>query len=263
MSANDAGAGGPATVPSFGVTGYGAYLQLDRLLATQEPRTEAHEEIFFIVIHQTFELWFKLLIHELRALRQHLVAGDAENALHPLRRITRIQTLLVDQIRLIDTLSPAEFLRFRPALGTSSGLESQQFRTIESLLGLPGRRNGAASAWMARSGEPAVDEAIWACFVVRGHLTAGSQTDSAARRAAAVVLFQAPAADPALAFLCEELLDLAQSLWLWRATHLKVVDRLIGGRMGTGGTTGVTYLARTLDSRAFPDLWAAHGSLEP
>jgi tryptophan 2,3-dioxygenase len=218
---------------------YGGYLRLDELLAAQHPvsppdlgaRVRAAEH-FFIVVHQAFELWFKQELLDLRCATDALAPAepDIEQALNHLRRVVSIQQLLNQQMVLFDHLPPGDFLAFRPYLGTASGSESAQYREVQRALGL-------------RRGKPHSD--LYAAFA--GALgRAGLTLDE---------LYREPSRGGALYRLAEALVDISQGFWLLTAAHVQVAERTIGQRPGTGGTSGVAYLAEALKSKAFPELW--------
>jgi tryptophan 2,3-dioxygenase len=218
---------------------YAGYLHLDEILGAQHPLApEEHgpgvraAEHFFIVTHQAFELWFKQLLLDLADAADCLAPPetDAEMALDHLQRARSILRLLVQQMVLFDQLSPRSFLAFRPYLGTASGSESEQFREVQKALGLRGP-----------AGSPA-----YTAFV-------------AALKARDLTLEQTyrdPSAAGALYRIAEALVDISEEFWQLCAVHVQVAERTIGQRPGTGGTTGVSYLAEVLEgSKAFPDLW--------
>jgi tryptophan 2,3-dioxygenase len=217
---------------------YASYLELDRILSAQHPigpadlgpRVQAAEH-FFIVVHQAFELWFKQELLDLDRAAGVLGPpnGDAELALEHLQRVTAIHRLLIQQMVLFDHLPPQVFLAFRPYLGTASGSESRQFREVEKALGLRGS-----------AGSP-VYEAFGRALGARG-LTL-------------VELYRDTSREGALYRVAETLVDISESFWLLTAAHVRIAERTIGARPGTGGTTGVSYLEQALHAKAFPALW--------
>ena len=250
--------------PSPALT-YSSYLRLDDLLACQAPRSEEHDELLFIVIHQVYELWFKQLLHELGRLRAVLTAGEAPAAQGTLRRILAILKTIVAQIDVLETLTPSGFLSFRDRLDASSGFQSAQFREFEAVLG---RRDpqmlgpyaegsperGRIAAAMA---EPDVFDALLAYLAARGHPV----PERADGDAVETMLVGVHRSDPEATFVCEMLVDLDEGVQEWRYRHVKMVERTIGGRPGTGGSTGADYLRSTLFKPVFPALWAIRSRL--
>jgi tryptophan 2,3-dioxygenase len=254
-------AGGAPSV-AFGELGhhldYGSYLRIPDLLQLQAPRTQHHDEMFFIVIHQAYELWFKLQLRELEAARDALLDGDSVGARWYLRRVAAVGALLVHQIGLLDTMAPQDFLLFRSELSPASGFQSVQFRELEFLGGLPDvdllegldLRPADRARLERRLSEPTLRDG-WA----RALGAAGDPplTEIYADRRRHQELF----------LLAEALLDVDQELLLWRSRHLTMVERQIGTKVGTGGSAGAGYLRTTLDRRLFPELWAARSQLTP
>ncbi|MBO0702416.1 MAG: hypothetical protein J2P38_05755 [Candidatus Dormibacteraeota bacterium] len=235
---------------------YGSYLRLPELLDLQSPRTQHHDEVFFIVIHQAYELWFKLQLRELEAARDALLAGDAAGARWYLRRVGAVGALLVQQIGLLDTMAPQDFLLFRSELSPASGFQSVQFREIEFLGGLPDPsylerldlRAGDRARLERRLSEPTVRDG-WKSLV--GSAGNPPLTEIYGDRRRHQELF----------LTAEALLDVDQQLVLWRSRHLTMVERQIGTKAGTGGSAGAAYLRTTLERRLFPELWAARSQL--
>jgi tryptophan 2,3-dioxygenase len=223
---------------------YGGYLQLDAILNAQRPLAPPDEapgvraaEHFFIVTHQAFELWFKQLLLDLSDAAHTLTPpdNDAELALDHLRRAASILRLLVQQMVLFDNLSPRSFLAFRPYLGSASGSESSQFRDVQRALGLRGQADSPAfSAFQAALAERALS---------------------------IETVYRQPSAAGALYRVAEALVDISEQFWQLSAVHVQIAERTIGQRPGTGGTTGVAYLAEALESKAFPELWAVRTQL--
>jgi tryptophan 2,3-dioxygenase len=224
---------------------YGSYLHLDEILNAQHPVAPDEQgpsvraaEHFFIVTHQAFELWFKQLLLDLRCAAELLgpSASDPEMALDHLQRAASILRLLVQQMVLFDHLSPRSFLAFRPYLGTASGSESAQFREVQRALGLRGR-----------DGSP-----VYRAFLA-ALAAAGLQLED---------VYRSPSAAGALYRVAEGLVDISEEFWQLSAVHVQIAERTIGQRPGTGGTTGVAYLAEGLDNaRPFPELWAVRTRL--
>ncbi len=250
---------------------YSSYLKLDRLLALQEPLSDGpeHDETLFIVIHQVYELWFKQLLHELDFLCVTLARGDVPRAQHTLKRVLTILKVLVHQIDVLETMTPLEFLSFRARLESGSGFQSFQFRELEFLLGW--KRPEALDRYPPgsehhtrldrRLAEPTLWDAFLRYLVVRGHAV----PEEALARDVTRPVESMPALHPLLLALyrrdpeardvCERLVDLDEGIMEWRYRHVKMVERTIGGRRGTGGSPGAAYLKTTLNQPLFPDLW--------
>lgn len=234
---------------------YGSYLQIPELLALQKGLSTAHDELLFIVVHQAYELWFKVLIHELEAARDAIEADDLRAARHFLTRVKVIEALLVEQVGVLETMAPQDFLTFRSELAPASGFQSTQFREIEFLSGLKERgfvkaledEPGAREILERRLNEPSLSEAFHGLLDRRGLTVARLYHDG---RQHAELLE-----------LAEALLDHDEGFRLWRLRHIEMVERQIGDKPGTGGSTGVRYLKSTLDKRFFPELWSVRSQL--
>lgn len=244
----------------FGESGrrlsYGSYLKLPELLALQERLTEAHDELLFIVVHQAYELWFKVLVNELETARDLIAADDLHWARHALHRVRVIERLLVEQVEVLETMAPHDFLAFRSELAPASGFQSVQFREIEFISGLKRpaylRRLELSSEDRERLQRRLHEPSLWDAF--RGLLERrGSPTllEVFSRRDLHGDLFD----------LSEALLDHDEAFGLWRARHILMVERQIGEKPGTGGSSGVDYLRTTLDKRFFPELWKLRSEL--
>lgn len=261
---------------------YSRYLDLEKVLNAQHPLSEPvhHDEMLFIIIHQTTELWFKLVIHELRAALTHIRSDRLEPAFKILARVKHIQAQLLDQWSVLATLTPSEYVQFRHVLGPSSGFQSAQFRTVEFLMG-----NKNRAMLEVHAHDPAV------CAQLKADLEAPSIYDEflahLARRGMNVpesVLkrdFSEPhASHPEIVELfrniyentganwdayemCEKLVDVDEQYALWRFRHMNVVWRVIGMKTGTGGTSGVGFLAKTVAIRFFPELWEVRTVIGP
>ncbi len=263
-------------VPSTPLT-YATYLKVDELLALQRPLSDGpeHDEMLFIVIHQVYELWFKQMLHEVEHLRHLLEAGNGLAALGTFKRILTILKVMVSQIDVLETMTPLEFLSFRARLESGSGFQSLQFRELECALGhkqpsalerYPAggeqrarleRRLAASTLWdgflayLASAGAAVPSEAL--ARDVREPVTA-----SAAVQAALVAVYRAGGL---AAQACERMVDLDEGVMEWRYRHVKMVQRTIGTKRGTGGSDGAEYLMRTLNRPLFPDLWAIRAEL--
>ena len=251
---------------------YGDYLKVDDLLALQTPLSEGpeHDEMLFIVIHQVYELWFKQILHELDHLEQLLARNDGAHARQTLKRILTILKVLVAQIDILETMTPLEFLSFRDRLEFGSGFQSHQFRELEFALGWKDpkalERYPAGSRVRRRLERRLASATLWDAFL--RHLAANGvavpQVDlerdvtrrvepSPALRDALITVYRS---NPQLAELCERMVDFDEGLMEWRYRHVKMVQRTIGTRRGTGGSAGAEYLLATLNQPLFPDLWA-------
>jgi len=256
---------------------YSSYLKLDELLSLQQPLSDGpdHDETLFIVIHQVYELWFKELLHELDYMRALLGRADLPRALHTLKRVLTILKVNVAQIDVLETMTPLEFLSFRERLESGSGFQSFQFRELEFALGM--KRRGAVTHYpegseaRRRLERRLAEPTIWDAFL--GFLTTRGYPVPASARARDVTAPVAP--DPALhpilmnvyrtdaevGALCERLVDLDEGVQEWRYRHVKMVERTIGAKPGTGGSEGAAYLRTTLHRPCFPDLWAIRTEL--
>jgi tryptophan 2,3-dioxygenase len=250
---------------------YGTYLKVDELLSLQQPRSSGpeHDEMLFIVIHQVYELWFKELLHELDRVVQLLGASEAHRAQHTLKRVLTILKVMVAQLDILETMTPLEFLTFRERLAAASGFQSDQFRQIEFVLGA--KNEGAISRF--RQGTRAraalqqryLAPTLWDAFlhylaregyaVPAGHLTRDVVAPIETSPEVQQVLIEVYRHDTKNAELCERLVDLDEGIQEWRYRHVKMVERTIGTKKGTGGSMGAGYLRTTLGRNIFPDLW--------
>jgi len=257
---------------------YGDYLHLDEVLGAQHPLSPEHNEMLFIVQHQATELWMKLVIHELRAARGRIREDDLQPAFKMLARVARIMAQLVQSWDVLSTLTPAEYSSFRDSLGSSSGFQSFQYRMIEFLLGIksavhlePHRhREDLYEPLATLHGEPSLyDEAIR--VLSRRGLSVDSrcvERDWRALRpcedsviAAWVEVYRDTPRHWDLYELAEKLVDLEDAFRQWRFRHATTVERVIGLKRGTGGTSGVGYLRRKVEVELFPELWRARTAL--
>lgn len=256
-------------VPAEGELTYGSYLRLDDLLSCQSPLTDAHDELLFVTIHQVYELWFAQILHEAALLQQRLESGDSAGALHTARRIAKILKTIVGQLDILETMTPRQFASFRPELGSASGFQSDQFREVEAVLG---RRDFSASAMDARlaavTGRRSVFDSLLRYLAAAGFDVAVETLDRDPRRAwhedprvrGVLAEVYADERNPA-AEICEALVDVDEGVQEWRYRHVMMVQRIIGAKLGTGGSTGVDYLRKTLFRPAFPELWEVRGVL--
>jgi tryptophan 2,3-dioxygenase len=249
------------TTTSDSVT-YSSYLRLPELLSCQSPATGEHDELLFVIIHQVYELWFKQILHEAALLQSRLEAGHGTGALHTARRIAKILKTIVGQLDVLETMTPRQFAAFRPQLGSSSGFQSDQFREIEAVLGrrdLPADDPRTAAAMGRRS----VFDSLLRYLSVSGYdlpppaLERDPAQPWRGGDPAILELLSAVYADDesAAAEVCEALVDIDEGIQEWRYRHVKMVERIIGARHGTGGSAGAEYLRSTLFRPAFPDLW--------
>jgi tryptophan 2,3-dioxygenase len=256
---------------------YGSYLAVDELLALQRPRSEGpeHDEMLFIVIHQVYELWFKQVLHEVDHVIALLDRRDAFRAQHSLKRILTILKVLVAQLDILETMTPLEFQSFRQRLEAASGFQSDQFRQLEFVLG--NKSNAAIERFAAdtrarlalqqRFASPTLWDAFLKYLASEGYAIPPQQLsrDVTARIEASAdvqeTLIDVYRRDPKHAEMCERLVDLDEGLQEWRYRHIKMVQRTIGAKIGTGGSSGAQYLATTLMTPIFPDLWEIRSRL--
>ncbi|MDH5435059.1 MAG: tryptophan 2,3-dioxygenase family protein, partial [Gammaproteobacteria bacterium] len=248
------------------------YLKVDELLELQQlqSKPQEHDEMLFIIIHQTYELWFKQILHESGKLGKNLVDGESWAALKTLRRILTILKTLVGQIDILETMTPKEFISFRGFLENSSGFQSWQFREVEILCGyrspqaielqksVPHRYEQLVK----RMAQPTYWETFISFLQKRGHDVASPVAKNESgliydpceqTQAKLAEIFDK---DQEAGLIGELLLDFDEGLQEWRYRHVKMVERTIGSKMGTGGSPGAAYLHKTLNKAAFPDLWA-------
>jgi len=252
---------------------YGDYLGLDSILSAQHPLSPNHNEMLFIIQHQTSELWIKLMLHELQAVRTHIRADDLPPAFKMLARVARIQVNLIQSWEILSTMTPFDYAGFRESLGKSSGFQSFQYRMLEYRLGNktaemarvfdshpeiaaqvkaaleePGIYDESL-ALLARRGFPVPEEILKCDFFKPYH--ADSRVTEAWR-----LVYRDVETHWDLYELAEKLVDLEYRFHLWRFSHMKTVERIIGHKPGTGGSSGVSYLKKALDLTFYPELWA-------
>jgi tryptophan 2,3-dioxygenase len=252
---------------------YGSYLHLDELLAAQQPLSDHHDEMLFIIVHHTTELWIKLVIHEVRSAMSLIAADELAPALKRLARVKHVQRQMTDQWSVLATLTPTEYSQFRGELGKSSGFQSAQYRTLEFLLG---NKNPAMVAVFAHDPvvqqqleqdlhSPSLYDEFLRYLGRRGYPIPAELLDrdwSAPHtlNADLVRIFTGVYQDPEHQWdvyeTCEELVDIEDTFQTWRFRHLKTVERIIGYKRGTGGSTGVAFLTRALSLTFFPELYA-------
>lgn len=251
---------------------YASYLKIDELLSLQRPRSEPpeHDETLFIVIHQVFELWFKQMLHEIDRVKGCFTGNDLYGAIHTLKRIRMILKTIVGQLDILETMTPMSFSSFRDRLETASGFQSTQFRELEFVLGYkrPGvmkyLREDApgAAAVRRRLAERSLMDHFYDFLEHQGVAipaalrqkdpTAPTQPDAQVQEG----LLRLYATRPDVVILLELMTDIDEGLQEWRYRHVKIVERTIGAKQGTGGSPGVDFLKESLFKPAFPDLWA-------
>ncbi|OMH25991.1 tryptophan 2,3-dioxygenase [Tersicoccus phoenicis] len=254
---------------------YGRYLDLDRILGAQHPRStpEHHDELLFIIQHQTSELWLKLILHELREARRLLDVDDLGKALKGLARVKATQRTLTEQWSVLGTLTPREYAEFRGALGSSSGFQSFQYRAVEFILGNKNARlldvftsePDAHDLLTRLLQEPTLYDAFLHALARAGYAVPADILDRDVTQAWVLHedlvpvfrrIYESPDTPWVLYQACEDLVDLEDNFQLWRFRHLRTVQRTIGFKSGTGGSSGVGFLQRALDLTFFPELYA-------
>jgi len=258
---------------------YAGYLRVPELLSLQEARSSPPhaDELLFIIIHQVYELWFKLILHEVDGAVVLLDTSRIGEATRRLRRVVEVQRLLVHQVRILETMRPQDFLGFRYHLNPASGFQSVQFREIEFALGLKDsdvlknlKSDPEETARLeARLGAPSLSDAVDAVLLRSGFRKVPPPAPAPDQRSqpeewrlqALVKIYEEPDLHSDLNALCEVLIEVDECLALWRAHHIQMVERMIGGKRGTGGSEGVGYLRGTLGKRVFPDLWRVRSNI--
>ena len=257
---------------------YGDYLQLDAILTAQKPLSPAHDEMLFIVQHQTSELWMKLMLHELRAAIAHIARDELPPAFKMLARVSKIMEQLVHAWDVLATMTPPEYSAMRPYLGQSSGFQSYQYRCIEFSMGNKNRamlkphehRADLLTMVQAAYEAPSLYDEALRLMARRGLAVPASHTErdwtqsyveNDAVEQAWLTVYRNPEKHWALYQLGEELTDLEDAFRLWRFRHVTTVERVIGFKRGTGGTGGVSYLRKMLDVVLFPEIWRLRTNL--
>ncbi len=255
-----------------GALTYGDYLRLDELLAAQKPLSSHHDEMLFIIQHQTSELWMKLLVHELRAAVKAVQADRLEASFKIFARVAQIQRMLFEQWSVLETLTPTEYLEFRDALGKSSGFQSWQYRAIEfllgnkdeQLLGPHAHRPDLHAELEAILRAPSLYDEFLRHLHRKGHPVPDDVVERdfskpLPRNQAVVAVFRAIYEAPERHWdayeMAEKLVDVEERFQLWRFRHMLTVQRVIGFKQGTGGSSGVGFLRKALDQTFFPELW--------
>lgn len=257
---------------------YGDYLHLDKILSSQHRQSDHHDEMLFIVIHQASELWMKLIIHELSAAIEYIQNNDLEPSFKILSRVSRIQQQLIQSWSVLSTLTPSEYLEFRDKLGQSSGFQSYQNRLIEFALGNKNVHTLAVYQHQTELYEkmqdalhqPSIYDAAINALVARGlpidhevrHRDLSKNYEpNASVEEAWLTVYRNVDQYWDLYELAEKLVDIGNQQQLWRFNHMSTVERIIGHKQGTGGSSGVTYLKRVLDQQFFPELWSLRTKL--
>lgn len=246
---------------------YGSYLRIGDLTGLQVLQSDPpqHDELLFIIVHQVFELWFKQLLHEIDEVKARMVADQALGAQRLLRRCIEIQRVLVQQLTVLETMTPNDFLTFRDRLMPASGFQSAQFRNLEFVSGAKDERHlrmhaedaPERHAMAQRLAEPTMLDAFYDLLRRRGFtLPEGTDDESRERRIREILrIYQEPDAHYDLYLLCEALVEYDEFWSLWRLHHVTMVERMIGSKPGTGGSEGVAYLRGTTARKFFPELW--------
>jgi tryptophan 2,3-dioxygenase len=248
---------------------YASYLALDEVLSAQRPRSDEHDELLFIVIHQVYELWFKQLLHEFAHLQGRLEDGDTPHALHTLKRVLTILKVAVAQIDVLETMTPRQFTSFRQRLEAASGFQSAQFRQIEAVLGrrdpkvVDNYPEGSPARQAIRTAmtRPSLFDSFLRYLAGRGYdvpveaLERDASAPQLPSPAIQDVLMAVYGDDGEPSQIAERLVDVDEGIQEWRYRHVKMVQRTIGDKPGTGGSSGASYLRGTLFSPVFPDLW--------
>ncbi|KRO47338.1 MAG: tryptophan 2,3-dioxygenase [Acidimicrobiia bacterium BACL6 MAG-120924-bin43] len=257
----------PNTQPAITYT---SYLKIEEILQLQQPLSNGpeHDELLFIIIHQSYELWFKSIHHELARAQDVLEEGDTHTALGLLGRVRTILKVLVSQVDILETMTPLQFNSFRDRLEAASGFQSAQFRELEAVFGrrddgmidhLPvgDQRDRVGAAMKRRS----LWDSVLRYLIARGHhvpdeiINRDMTIEYVANKDVQRAIANAYRSDPETALLLERLVDIDEGLQEWRYRHVKMVERTIGHKIGSGGSSGASYLASTLFKPVFPDLW--------
>jgi tryptophan 2,3-dioxygenase len=275
MSGN--GSLGPMSDKHTAAVTYSSYLKIDELLTLQQPRSTGpeHDEMLFIVIHQVYELWFKELLHEFDRVRRLLEEDEPHRTQHTLKRILTILKVMVAQLDILETMTPLEFLTFRERLEAASGFQSDQFRQVEFVLGAKSdhaiarfpENSRARAALEQRFREPTLWDAFLRYLSREGYVVPQEELTRDVTKAVEPspdiqrILIEIYRTDSKNAELCERLVDLDEGMQEWRYRHVKMVERTIGRKPGTGGSSGAEYLRGTLSRALFPDLWEIRAQL--
>lgn len=257
---------------------YGSYLRLKELLACQQPQTGEHDELLFVILHQTMELWMKQLIHEIGAAQEEVRTGNLVPAYKHMARVSRIQAVMTQAWDILATMTPADYLNFRSLLGTSSGFQSAQFRALEYKLGLKDetflryQEQGSDAYKLLEDAlhAPSLYDDVLSQLAKAGFNIPKEVLErdrmlayepSEAVEEAWLTVYRDTQTHWPLYQLAEKLIDLDDAMLTWRHKHVLTVERIIGRKRGTGGTEGVGYLQQTLTRRAFPEIWSLRTKL--
>ncbi|MCI0606025.1 tryptophan 2,3-dioxygenase family protein [bacterium] len=243
---------------------YGDYLKVPELLKLQQCLSDpaSHDELQFIIVHQAYELWFKLLLFELDSIMKAMKEGNAKNAVWLFQRVIAIERLLNQQIHILETMSPVDFLRFRSKLNPASGFQSVQFREIEFISNLKEPtmldRLRSDPESLARLQKRLNEPTLWDAFLEllqRNGFEIPADRDSTKLKQQLVSIYENPEQHYELFLLAEAMIEHDELIGLWRVHHVRMVERMIGNKIGTGGSEGVRYLTTTLMKKCFPELW--------
>ncbi len=254
---------------------YASYLEVDDLLSLQRPRSDEHDEVLFIVIHQVYELWFKEILHEIDYVKRLFEADDTPRVQHTLKRVLTILKVVVAQLDILETMTPLEFMSFRQRLEAASGFQSDQFRQLEFVLGRKShavverfpRESRAHRELERRYSEPTVWDAFLRYLAREKYPVPPSQLSrdvtSPIEPSGDVqeILIDVYRKDVKNAEVCERVVDLDEGIQEWRYRHVKMVERTIGAKPGTGGSSGAEYLRGTVGDPLYPDLWQIRARL--
>ncbi len=247
---------------------YNKYLKVPEITKLQETLSDptSHDELLFIIIHQTYELWFKQILHELDATMKWINSDRLFRANHSMKVVTSIEKVLVGQIHILETMAPIGFLEFREKLNPASGFQSMQFREVEFISGAKDEKLMkyfvddalATENLKRRFKEPTLSDAFWQALERKGFPTKTEEDRVETIRK----LLAKPDENPELYILQDLLIDHDENISLWRYHHVMMVERMLGSKKGTGGSEGVGYLLTTLSKRCFPEIWEARTHLE-
>lgn len=266
------GVDGDAAMPpnrQFGEEGgqlsYGGYLRLPELLSQQLPQSQAPDELLFITIHQVYELWFKLLLHELEGAREAMFDGELWRARHLFKRVHSVERVLIEQVEILETMTPQDFLEFRAKLAPASGFQSVQFRELEFLSGAKDpsfltRLRDASDTELARLSRRLHEPTLWDAYLTALSQRGFGVSDDEIMGSLLVVARDRRSYDD-LWQLAEDLMTHDETAALWRTRHVQMVERQIGTKSGTGGSTGAPYLRGRTRLHYFPLLWELRGWL--
>jgi tryptophan 2,3-dioxygenase len=255
---------------------YSSYLKLEELLSLQQPKSSDHDEMLFIIIHQSYEIWFKEILHEIDFLKILLAQNSLPRCLHTMKRILTILKIMVAKIDILETMTPLEFLTFRDRLDSASGFQSFQFRELEFVLGFKDEKTvhrfPEGSSGRQKIEKRFHEKSLWDSFlhflsgnnypvpdeILKRDVTRSQEPSNHIQK----ILIDVYQTDPAISQLCELFVDLDEGFQEWRYRHVKMVERTIGTKKGTGGSEGVQYLSSTLFKPFFPDLWIIRKDLQ-